>query len=81
MLTTLPDLTFPITPMQVNGLMDGVQQLNITEAGVDPRTQKALDLKTLPKTFKSLKKKCGMTTVVCISFLELIDDSQIPTVN
>lgn len=43
-LRTLPDLVFPITPKQVNPLMDNLQQLNITEAGVDPRTQKALDI-------------------------------------
>lgn len=43
-LRVLPDLTFPITPNQVNPLMDNVQQFNVMDAGVDPRTQKALDL-------------------------------------
>lgn len=44
LLYTLPDITFPVTSKQCNGLMTGVQVMNLAEAGVDPRTQKALDL-------------------------------------
>lgn len=43
-LNILPNITFPVTSRQCNGLMDGVQALNLAEAGVDPRTQKALDI-------------------------------------
>ena len=41
---TLPDLKFPITPTQVNPLMDGVQQLNSVDAGIPERTQRALTI-------------------------------------
>lgn len=44
MLKTLPNLVFPINNRQTGPLMDGVQQLNVVDAGIDPRTQKALDI-------------------------------------
>lgn len=44
MLTTLPPITFPITSKQVGGLMDCVQQLNVVDAGLDPRRQHNLDI-------------------------------------
>ena len=44
MLKLLPTLTFPITHNQVNGLYDGVVQLNVLDAGLSDRSQKALDI-------------------------------------
>lgn len=40
----VPDLAFPITSKQINPLMDCVQVFNLLDAGVEPRTQKALDV-------------------------------------
>lgn len=44
MLSLLPDLTFPITPSSVNGLMDGVVQLNLLDAGLNEKQQRGLTL-------------------------------------
>ena len=43
-LKLLPDLTFPLTQAQINPLLESVQKLNVLDAGVDPRTQKAIDI-------------------------------------
>lgn len=43
MLNTLPPIHFPITSQQIGPLMDGVQQLNVVDAGVNPLQQKTLD--------------------------------------
>jgi hypothetical protein len=43
-LRLLPDLTFPITSKQCDGLIDLVVQLNILDAGLTERDQKALDI-------------------------------------
>lgn len=44
LLTQLPQLVFPITSKQADGMMDNVMKLNLLDAGVSERTQKALDL-------------------------------------
>lgn len=44
MLRMLPDLTFPIGPGSINPLMDNVVQLNIVDAGLNDRLQRALTL-------------------------------------
>lgn len=44
LLKLLPDITFPVTSPQINGLMDGVLSLNVLDAGLSPRLQKALDI-------------------------------------
>lgn len=43
-LSTLPPIHFPLTFQQVGALMDFVQKMNVVDAGVDPRTQKAADI-------------------------------------
>ncbi len=43
-LRLLPDLTWPITPVSINPLMDNVVQLNSIEAGIPDRVQRALTL-------------------------------------
>lgn len=43
-LRMLPDLVFPIRPDSINPLMDNVQQLNIVDAGIPERVQRALTL-------------------------------------
>lgn len=43
MLNTLPPIHFPITSQQISALMDGVQQLNTIDAGLDHLQQKTLD--------------------------------------
>lgn len=44
MLVRLPDLVFPITGRQADALMENVVKLNVLDAGIAERTQKALDL-------------------------------------
>lgn len=44
MLRLLPDLKFPITPSQINPLMDSVMQLNTLDAGIDDKRQRGLGL-------------------------------------
>ena len=44
MLTLLPDLVYPITPGQINALMDNIVQLNVVDAGLTQRAQEALDI-------------------------------------
>lgn len=44
MLRMLPDLKFPIGPGSINALMDNVVQLNIVDAGLNDRLQRALTL-------------------------------------
>lgn len=44
MLRLLPDATFPITVQQFNPLMDDVCQLNIIDAGLSERSQRALTI-------------------------------------
>lgn len=43
-LVPMPPLTFPITQRQANALMENVVKLNVLDAGLSERTQKALDL-------------------------------------
>lgn len=43
-LRMLPDLVFPLGPASINALMDNVQQLNIVDAGIPERVQRALTL-------------------------------------
>lgn len=43
-LRLLPDLLFPIRPGSINALMDNVQMLNIVDAGLNDRLQRALTL-------------------------------------
>jgi hypothetical protein len=43
-LALLPNLVFPITQAQVNPLMDGLHQLNILDAGLSEKSQRALGL-------------------------------------
>lgn len=44
MLRMLPDLTFPVRPGSIDPLMDNVVQLNICDAGLNDRLQRALTL-------------------------------------
>lgn len=44
MLRLLPDLVLPVTPSQVNPLMENLVQLNILEAGLNDRYQRALSI-------------------------------------
>lgn len=44
MLRLLPDVKFPVTPTQINPLLENVHQLNILEAGIHERFQKALGI-------------------------------------
>lgn len=44
MLKVLPDLTFPVTAKQADPLMDNLVQLNIIDAGLSEKTQRALAL-------------------------------------
>jgi len=44
MLTLLPELKFPITSRQTDAMMNNLCQLNVLDAGVPDRAQKALDL-------------------------------------
>lgn len=43
-LPTLPNITFPVTPPQINPLMQAVVRLNILDAALSERSQKALDI-------------------------------------
>lgn len=43
-LTTLTDLTFPITGSQIHSLMENIAQLNILDAGLNKLSQNSLDL-------------------------------------
>lgn len=44
MLRLLPDIKFPVDPRQINPLMENVHQLNVLEAGINERMQKALGI-------------------------------------
>lgn len=44
MLKTLPDIQLPVTIQQFNPLMDSVVQLNIIDAGLSDRSQRALSI-------------------------------------
>ena len=44
MLRLIPDIAFPTTSPQINPLMDNVVQLNLLEAGLSERQQRALSL-------------------------------------
>lgn len=44
MLKLLPDIKFPVTPAQINPLMESVQQLNIIDAGLSEQYQRALGI-------------------------------------
>lgn len=56
-LTVLPDLTFPVTPPQVNILMNNVVQLNALDAGLNVNQQKAIGI--LLDTFEIYAKSGG----------------------
>lgn len=43
-LSKLPNITFPVTPRQVNSLMENVVRFNIIDAALSERSQKALDI-------------------------------------
>ena len=43
-LILLPDLSFPVTPKSADGLMVNLVQLNMLDAGLNERQQKALDI-------------------------------------
>lgn len=43
-LSKLPNLTFPVSSRQVNALMENVVKLNVLDAGIAERMQKALDI-------------------------------------
>jgi hypothetical protein len=43
-LTTLPDLSFPVTSSQVAGLMNNVVQLNFVDAGLNQLMQRAIGI-------------------------------------
>ena len=43
-LQLLPDLVFPITSSQSNAIMNDVVQLNLVEAGLNPRQQQAIGI-------------------------------------
>ena len=43
-LRMLPDMVFPVTPQQVNALMDNLVQLNLVEGGINERQQFALGI-------------------------------------
>ena len=43
-LSKLPNLTFPVSSRQVNALMENVVKMNVLDAGIAERVQKALDI-------------------------------------
>ena len=43
-LSILPDLVYPVTPAQINAIMDNVVQLNLVDAGLTSRDQAAIDI-------------------------------------
>jgi hypothetical protein len=55
-LIVLPDLKFPVTSKQADSLMVDVVQLNLVDAGINERQQKALDI--MLDTYE-LKAKSG----------------------
>lgn len=43
-LSKLPNLTFPVSSRQVNALMENVVRMNVLDAGLSERDQKAIDI-------------------------------------
>ena len=58
MLKLLPDIKFPVTSAQTNAMMDNLVQLNVLDAGVPDRGQKALDI--LLHTYELKAKTAGV---------------------
>ncbi len=56
-LIVLPDLKFPVTAKQADSLMVDVVQLNLVDAGINERQQKALDI--LLDTYELKAKSAG----------------------